>query len=180
MTVRILCGDAVEQIRTLADESVQCVLAYCAGVIDSDGTIGIRRNTYSMRVVRDSTQPTYSEQICVKQVEPHAVDLLHSLFDGYRGMTDPTAKRGRPLHTWQVSDQKAATCLTALLPYLRIKRAQAENCLALRAVKEQSKRARVATGRGHAGGSHRPSELGGFMESRYQQAKRLNLVGAQA
>jgi hypothetical protein len=153
------------------------VLAYCAGVIDSDGTIGVKRSTYAMRVVGDSTQAIYSERICVKQVEPHAIELLHRTFGGRRGIDDPSAKRGRALHVWQVTDLKAAACLRAVLPYLRIKASQAENCLALRAVKEQSKRARVAPGRGHAGASRRPAELTQAMEAHYQRAKALNVVG---
>jgi hypothetical protein len=34
------------------------ILAYLAGVLDSDGTIGVKRSTYSMRVIGDSAQPT--------------------------------------------------------------------------------------------------------------------------
>lgn len=58
------------------------VLAYCAGVIDSDGCIGVKRNTYSMRKVGDATQPTYSERVSIKQVEPQAVRLLKDTFGG--------------------------------------------------------------------------------------------------
>lgn len=37
MVIRLLHGDCRD------------VLAYCAGVIDSDGTIGVKRSTYSMQ-----------------------------------------------------------------------------------------------------------------------------------
>lgn len=154
------------------------ILAYCAGVIDSDGTIGIKRSTYAMRVRGDAHQPVFSERICVKQVEPQAIDLLHSIFGGRRGVDDPSAKRGRSLHVWQVTDLKAVKCLKTLLPYLRIKRAQAENCLKLRDLKEESKTARVAVGRGHVGGSRRPGHLTTSMELAYTRAKALNAVGA--
>ena len=97
-------------------------LAYCAGVIDSDGTIGVKRSTYAMRVTGDSKQPTFSERICVKQVEPQAVDLLHKLFGGTRHIEDPNAKRGRQLYSWQVTDKRAANCLILIAPFLRIKR----------------------------------------------------------
>lgn len=161
---QLYCGDSLE-------------LAYCAGVIDSDGTIGIKRSTYQMRVTQDSGQPSYSERICVRQVEPQAVRLLHRLFGGYLGINKPSTERGRPLFSWQVTDKKAAQCLTALLPYLRIKRAQAENCLALRELKEQSKRARVAPGRGHRGSARRPAPLSEAMENLHQHARKLNVVG---
>ncbi len=154
--------------------------AYCAGVIDSDGTIGVKRSTYKQRRVGDCSQPTFSERVCVKQVEPQAVDLLHQLFGGYRFVADPHAKRGRPLLGWEVTDMRAAACLRALLPYLRIKRAQAENCLALREAKERSKKARVAPGRGHAGSAPRSAELSAEMERLCARAHELNRVGLAA
>lgn len=154
--------------------SRRSLLAYCAGVIDSDGTIGIKRSTYAMRRVGDCGQPTYSERICVKQVEPAAVDLLKSLFGGARYLAPPSTRRGRSLHSWQVTDLKAVAALRALIPFLRIKKRQAENCLILRRVKEESKRVRVARGRGHVGAARRPRHLSEEMERLLQKAHELN------
>lgn len=151
-------------------------LAYCAGVIDSDGTIGVKMSTYAMRH-GNGGQPNYSERICVKQVEPQAVDLLTSMFGGSRYITKPSAKKGRALFTWQVTDRQAAEALVALLPFLRIKRPQAENCLLLRKIKEASKIARVARGRGHAGSAKRTSEHGAAMAETVNVAHSLNRVG---
>lgn len=156
------------------------VLAYCAGVVDSDGTIGVKRSTYSMRVRGDAKQPVYSERVCVRQVEPQAVDLLKATFGGRRGMRKPSTPNGRPLHEWCVTDAQAALCLKALLPFLRIKQQQAENALALRATKDESKLAKVARGRGHAGSSPRPAHLSAAMEQHYLTAKALNAVGVRA
>lgn len=165
------CRDVMQANATLEE------LAYCAGVIDSDGTIGVKRSTYSMRVIGDSKQPTFSERVCVKQVEPHAVDLLHKLFGGTRHIEDPSAKRGRHLYSWQVTDMRAARCLVLIAPYLRIKKQQAENCIALRSVKEKSKRDRVAPGRGHVGSAVRSPNASAAMEMHYAKAKELNRVG---
>ena len=98
-------------------------LAYLAGIIDADGTIGIKRSTYSMRVIGDSTQPTYSERVHLRQVTREAIDLLAATFGGNVGVEDAHAKRGKPLFRWGVTDKKAVALITALLPYLRIKRA---------------------------------------------------------
>ncbi len=116
------------------------ILSYLAGVIDSDGCIRVKKSTYAMRVRKDATQAVYAEQIMCKQVEPHAVELLHATFGGYRSVCDPTAKRGRPLHSWNIHSRSAGEALKALVPYLRIKRAQAENALALRALIGQGRR----------------------------------------
>ena len=155
-------------------------LGYCAGVIDSDGYIGVKRSTYGMRVLKDRSQPVFSERVAVKQVQREAVDLLRDLFGGCLYLGKPQCKNGKPLWCWQVTDLKALLCLTAVLPHLRIKKAQAENCLALRGLKEQSKLAKVAFGRGHRGAATRPATLTAAMETTYATAKTLNAVGRRA
>lgn len=103
-------------------------LAYAAGVIDSDGCIRVTRDTWRMRNA-DCATPTYQARVQVKQVEREAVDLLHGMHSGYFRQEPPTARRGRPLWSWSVSSAAAGRFLTDVLPYLRIKRAQAENAL---------------------------------------------------
>jgi hypothetical protein len=164
-------------ITTMGAYMRQAILSYLAGVMDSDGTIGIKKLTYSMRVVKDSTQATYSERIHIRQVERAAIDLLSETFGGNVGIEDPHAKRGRALFRWGLTDKKAVAALKAMLPYLRIKHAQALNCLELRKVKTRSAKARVAKGRGHVGSARRSDELSNQMESLYQKAKALNHVG---
>ena len=153
------------------------VLAYCAGIIDADGTIGIKKSTYAMRVTKDCQQAVYSERVCVKQVERQAIDLLHELFKGYRARQKASAEKGKPLEAWQVTDLNASVCLKAILPFLRIKKQQAINCLELRKVKNKSKKDRVAKGRGHAGSASRKPEASTEMERLYLRAKELNHVG---
>jgi len=152
-------------------------LAYCAGVIDSDGSIGIQKKTYSMRVTKDSTQPTYSERICVKQVEPQAIELLFSLFGGCKYLAKPSCKNGKPLYSWQVSDLKASVLLKAILPFLKIKRKQAINCLELRKVKTKSNKYRSRKGRGHVGASFRLQKHSRQMEELKQKSNQFNKVG---
>lgn len=155
----------------------KATLAYLAGAIDSDGTIGVKRSTYAMRKTKDCNQPTYSERLALRQVTPHVVDLLHETFGGAVYMTKPSTPRGRPLHSWQITDMKAAACLRALLPYLRVKQRQAHNALALRKIKDASKTARVAVGRGHVGAAARPPRFSDQMQRLYERAKSLNAVG---
>ena len=153
------------------------VRAYLAGVVDSDGTIGIKRSTYAMRRRGDATQPVYSERICVKQVEPHAVDLLHECFGGYRFTGNGSTPQAKRIQGWQVTDLKACACIRTILPHLRIKRGHALNCLALRKAKDESKKLRVAKGRGHVGASHRAAHISVAMENCCQEAHHLNRVG---
>lgn len=173
-------GDCLEVLRTIGAEPVKATdveLAYCAGVIDSDGSISVKRATYAMRVVQDCGQATYSERVCVKQVESHAVDLLRRIFGGSYRVETSSLKNGRPFYAWQVTDRQAAICLATLHPYLRIKKPQAENALNLRAVKFQTAAARVAKGRGHAGAAPRSAAHSALMDSLHARSKELNHVG---
>ena len=76
-----------------------------------------------------------------------------------------------------MTDLQAFRCAKALLPFLTVKRRQAENLLALRVVKAQSAKAKVAKGRGHIGAARRPQILTDQMQCLYEKAKILNHVG---
>jgi hypothetical protein len=153
------------------------ILAYLAGAIDSDGTIGIKRSTYAMRVRKDAGAPVFSERVALRQVTPHIPKLLRATFGGSIYITKPSAAKGRPLWSWAATDLRALACLTALMPFLRVKRKQAMNCLALRKAKVASMKAKVPFGRGHIGAAARPKRLTDRMERLYEKAKALNKVG---
>lgn len=108
-------------------------IAYAAGVIDSDGTIGINKTR------RKDGAVSYRPRVTVKQVTPDALDLLQSLWPALRYTAKPQAEGQRPLMVWNIHSRAAGQALQYLLPYLRIKRAHAENvlkaCLLLRNVR---------------------------------------------
>ena len=117
-------------------------LAYAAGVVDSDGYIGVHRNTYAMRVRGDASQAIYQPRVAVKQVTPQALDLLHRLFGGHRYLNKPQSHGSRPLMGWAVHSAAAGVVCEALLPYLRIKRAQAENVIEVCRINNEGSRRR--------------------------------------
>jgi len=115
-------------------------LAYLAGAMDSDGCFGIKRSTYHMRVRKDATNPTFSERLLFKQVTPQVPELLSQVFGGTVRQEKPSCmKNGRPLHSWTITDKKAAAACRQLLPYLRVKRRQCELLLELRKTKDDSR-----------------------------------------
>jgi hypothetical protein len=144
--------------------------AYMAGIIDADGTIGVKRRTEGGLI-------RYSECVCVRQVEPEAVDLLHEHFGGYRFVTRPTMPNRRELQGWEVTNRRAAECLAVLEPYLRIKVEQARVCLILSRTKIAST-ARIRAGR--------PGMITSTPESReemavcYSRCRELNRAGVVA
>ncbi len=84
---------------------------------------------------------------------------------------------GRDLFQWEARDLIVERALALLLPFLRIKRDQAENALALRRLVAESKSVRARKGAGQMGNRVRPQELTDRMEACYAEAKRLNNVG---
>jgi excisionase family DNA binding protein len=115
-------------------------LAYCAGVVDSDGYIGVKRSDYAMRVRGDATQASYAARMMVKQVTPQAVSLLHEMFGGALMKASASLVKGKPLITWEVHSASAGVACRALLPYLRIKREQALNAIAVCDINSEPRR----------------------------------------
>jgi len=113
------------------DEIVACAcdVAYLAGVIDSDGSIGVRRNTYAVRVRGDAKQATYQARIMVRQVDHEAIDLLVFYFGGTRYPQASAATNGKTLDCWEVHSAAVGRVLPHLVPFLRIKRERALNAL---------------------------------------------------
>jgi len=111
-------------------------LAYLAGAMDSDGCISIKKSTYHLRVRKDSSNPTYSEQLSLKQVTPQIPELLAATFGGMVRLAAGQTENSKPLFHWQTTDTTAARAAQMLLPYLLVKCRQAELVLELRASKE--------------------------------------------
>lgn len=116
--------------------SNEVLLAYLAGCLDCDGTFGIKRSTYHMRVRGDAGQPVFSERIGFTQVKPEVAYLLEETFGGGIGQGKGYTKRAQPTFRWSVTDRQAAKCAKAVFPYLRIKHRQAKLLLELRKLKE--------------------------------------------
>ena len=95
-------------------------LAYVAGVVDSDGCIGIcrkkRTNGYGI---------VYSARLSVTNTDQPLVDWLKSEFGGFISIRKKAQEHHKTTYTWIISEQKMAVVLRQLLPYLRIKGRQA-------------------------------------------------------
>lgn len=105
--------------------------AYLAGAMDSDGYFGIGRSTYAMRTQHGTTNPVFSERVGLGQVTPDIPMLLRASFGGGIGVSSPNTPNSKPLYRWHTTDRKATLVCETLLPYLRVKRRQAELILEL-------------------------------------------------
>lgn len=104
--------------------------AYLAGLIDGEGYIGIKKHKAYRSQGRRS--PGYHARIQVRMVDEPAIAFLAETLGGRYYREKPHSKRGRPLYCYQASDAKAEHVLRTLLPFLRVKRLNAETALAFR------------------------------------------------
>jgi hypothetical protein len=149
-------------------------LAYVAGIVDADGCIRVEKLKNNGRS-RDGT--SYAAFIAVQQVEPQAVELAKAIFGGYLITVKPTPKmpNARTMLRWTAKSQVAARALVLLCPYLRIKRPQAENAIALASLVVELNRARyVGVVPGRNGPRQRtPAELD-RLAIYFETSRRLN------
>jgi hypothetical protein len=110
-------------------------LAYLAGIMDSDGNFRIERKNVKGMLARH-----YRINIRASQVVPSAaIELLAATFGGRVAIAASRSSRYRPLMTWNLQDGRAASAVEALLPFLVVKRGEAELLLELRRLKAQGK-----------------------------------------
>lgn len=111
------------QPTTWREDLPATTVAYIAGIIDGEGTIGHRDGPYDRRTGwRMSVAQLDSTGLCDWLVETTGVGEVQST---------PRANRPRLVANWRVGRQAdLVAALTATLPYLRVKRARAEEALA--------------------------------------------------
>lgn len=116
-------------------------LAYCAGLVDGEGHIGIKR-TKAYKCQGRST-PGYHARIGIKMVNREAIEFFAQTMGGWHWDEKPSLKNGRPYFVYQATDAKAEHILRELLPYLRVKREAAETVLTLREHQRTSRQNRT-------------------------------------
>jgi hypothetical protein len=98
-------------------------VAYCAGVLDGEGTIAITRNR-----PRGPTQhsPSFGLIVSVSNTNNALILFLCSLWGGTVIVSSKPKGNRRAAYRWLISGRKAVPFLKAVLPFLIIKRAEAE------------------------------------------------------
>lgn len=142
------------------------ILAYLAGLIDGEAYIGIKK-CKPYKHLTGNVNPSYHERIQVRMVERGGLTLLCKTLGGWLYKEKANVERGRPLWCYQASDLKAANICAVLLPWLRVKRIQAEAVLELRKSRKKAKR---------EWRTHKKSTIA-LRERLYLRVKKLNKVG---
>ena len=115
------------------------LLAYLAGAIDSDGSISIKRSTYGRRKLKDRVSPMYYPRISLRQISPIIPTLLKEAFGGVIYIGKPSAKKGKMLYGYEATNLIGERAIRQLLPYLRLKKRQAEIILELQEIRKSGR-----------------------------------------
>jgi hypothetical protein len=100
----------------------QLILAWAAGFVDGEGYVGMQNSTHTYN--RHTHFQGLMSVAQAKTDEP--LQILSRLFGG---KVTWRKNQGNGAYYWVLYGQKMAVCLRALLPYLVVKRRQAEVCL---------------------------------------------------
>jgi len=136
-------------------------LAYCAGIIDGEGCIRIKRSEYHMGK-GDMISPEFSEQVQVKMTTIEAINVLNGLFPSSIILQENEHGRKKS-YLWTLTSKRAYAFLVTISPYLRVKQKQVQNCLELRQLIEEGKETRP-----------RKKEIVNKMQELYEKSKMLN------
>ena len=116
-------------------------LAYIAGIVDGEGYVGIKKSPAYKCQGRKT--PGYHARLQIRMVDEDAIQFIASTLGGNYYSEKPHAEKGKPLFCYQASDLRAGEILRTLLPFLRVKKAQALNVLAFRKLQSQGRQHRT-------------------------------------
>lgn len=137
--------------------------AYIAGLLDGEGWLGIKT---SGRHGPDGKR-YYVASIAVGMCDPTVPTLLHARYGG-RLVTEARKGKERDLVKWIVTSKQVEPVLQEAVPYLIVKRVQAELLLRLREMSLPPTQARVS---GYSIDQQKS------METLYAQIRNLNAKG---
>jgi len=109
--------------------------AYLAGLIDGEGYIGVTASKTSKSAKGCKRGIAYRCHVCVNMVEKAAIEFGYRV-TGIGRIAPKKASRAecRPAWSWNMWSSEASDLCLRLLPFLLIKREQAENLIAFNSI----------------------------------------------
>ena len=100
-------------------------LAWAAGFIDGEGCISIGRHKATTE--NGAKNPQHTLELQVGNTNLDVLNLLCSMFGG--AICELDRRTGKRIWLWRCSTRQAEAAIRKLLPYLKVKRAEAELAL---------------------------------------------------
>jgi len=103
-------------------EPTMCELAWAAGFIDGEGCVSVAKSTRNGQPL-----PYYRADLSASNTVKAPLDKLSAMFGGRVMVVRPSVGRRRVSYAWKTSGTaRSAEVLRQLLPWLTVKRRQAE------------------------------------------------------
>ena len=116
-------------------------IAYCAGLIDGEGYIGIKKTP--AYTCQERQTPGYIARLQMRMVDEGAIRFMAETFGGWYYKEKTHLAKGRPLYCYQATHRDAERILRIVLPYLRVKQEAAKTVLSLRDLQSDSAKHRT-------------------------------------
>ena len=148
----------------------ETVFAYLAGVLDIAGQVGIRRKLGYRRQTDGRAMAYFVASISLSDASPVVPDILQAAFPARRLVYKAKNRKQTEWHMWEATNRAAREPLLRIIPYLRLKRRQAELALSL-----------IDFIEGDAAGSSRPlsAEQEKYRRDLYDEIRALNAIRPQ-
>jgi len=143
---------------------LETVKSYLAGIIDGEGCFNIHKN---------SNRVSYTARLMVGMSGDGSLKVLRMLHDAYGGSLRSNGKRRdhyKEEWMWYATGKTLERVLADILPFLLIKREQAELCLELR----RSSASRVHLVKGKKGIQHVPANVLEYRQALKEKVNGLN------
>lgn len=115
-------------------------LAYIAGIVDGEGCIRIKKSNPNPGI---RVTPGYHAAIQIRMVDESAISFIQQVLGGSYYKESAPAPNRRPLFLYAAQNLIAERVLRKILPFLKVKRKQAELVLSLVELKRTSTRHRT-------------------------------------
>ena len=99
-------------------------IAYMAGIFDGEGCIVIHDRSYFTKSGLKRTR--YYPEINVANTNEWIIHQFKFAFGGSLYLRKKKTNKSQAIWVWQTTSKKATMCLEVLLPYLKLKKRQAE------------------------------------------------------
>lgn len=107
------------------------LFSYLAGIMDGEGTIRISYSfTEKLRKRTKIANPQYFASLSCGMTNKQVISLLHSTFGGGMYEERESVPNRKPIYRWVITgNRKVPPILASLLPYLVVKKEQAQTVL---------------------------------------------------
>ncbi len=106
-------------------------LAYFAGIVDGEGCIQLRHGV---------RKHIFASILTITNTDPRLIEWIRSRFGGFVYAHGAAKGNRKPSYQWVSSRGEVVTVLQAILPFMIVKRSQAELLLAYRATVAKTKK----------------------------------------